>query len=177
MYYIIDQINGDLRKFAVNMIPYPSMHFFISSFAPLSSQYHSLTLPELTKEILDTKNMMVICDPRLGRYLSIATIFRGEILNKEVAEEMVNMQQNHYFYYDIIKTSLSKIPTRGLETSAALIGKIHTRMNPNNCHVFSQVIIQLSKKSLNISSRNFQQCFVEKLMYLGTLVIRVSMRW
>eukprot|EP00116_Pleurobrachia_bachei_P005609 sb/3465871/ len=36
------QLNADLRKLAVNMVPFPRLHFFISSYAPLHSVYWSL---------------------------------------------------------------------------------------------------------------------------------------
>lgn len=32
------QLNADLRKLAVNMVPFPRLHFFIPGFAPLSSR-------------------------------------------------------------------------------------------------------------------------------------------
>jgi len=46
------QLNSDLRKLAVNLIPFPRLHFFMVSFAPLTSrgsqQYRSLKVPDLT---------------------------------------------------------------------------------------------------------------------------------
>ena len=30
------QLNADLRKLAVNMVPFPRLHFFIPGFAPLT---------------------------------------------------------------------------------------------------------------------------------------------
>ena len=42
------QLNADLRKLAVNMVPFPRLHFFIPGFAPLTSrgsqQYRSAAL-------------------------------------------------------------------------------------------------------------------------------------
>ena len=32
------QLNGDLRKLAVNLIPFPRLHFFVLGFAPLTSR-------------------------------------------------------------------------------------------------------------------------------------------
>ncbi|KAF6770190.1 hypothetical protein AHF37_11022 [Paragonimus kellicotti] len=67
------QLNADLRKLAVNMVPFPRLHFFMPGFAPLTSrgsqQYRALTVPELTQQMFDAKNMMAACDPRHGRYL------------------------------------------------------------------------------------------------------------
>merc|ERR1712164_26020 len=56
------QLNSDLRKLAVNLIPFPRLHFFNISFAPLeasaSSEFRALTVPELTQQMFDAKNMM-----------------------------------------------------------------------------------------------------------------------
>ena len=71
------QLNADLRKLAVNMVPFPRLHFFMPGFAPLtargSQQYRALTVPELTQQMFDAKNMMAACDPRHGRYLTGTT--------------------------------------------------------------------------------------------------------
>lgn len=32
------QLNADLRKIKVNMVPFPRLHFFIPGFAPLTSR-------------------------------------------------------------------------------------------------------------------------------------------
>lgn len=56
------QLNADLRKLAVNMVPFPRLHFFMVGFAPLtargSQQYRSLSVPELVSQLFDSRNMM-----------------------------------------------------------------------------------------------------------------------
>ena len=58
---------ADLRKLAVNLIPFPRLHFFMVGFTPLTSrgsqQYRALSVPELTQQMWDAKNMM--CGPQL----------------------------------------------------------------------------------------------------------------
>ncbi|OLP74241.1 Tubulin beta chain [Symbiodinium microadriaticum] len=59
------QLNCDLRKIAVNLVPFPrGLHFFMTGFAPLTSrgsqQYRALTVPELTQQMFDAKNMKEI---------------------------------------------------------------------------------------------------------------------
>ena len=41
-------------------------------------------MPELTQQMFDAKNMMAACDPRHGRYLTVAAMFRGRMSMKEV---------------------------------------------------------------------------------------------
>lgn len=35
------QLNSDLRKLAVNMVPFPRLHFFLVGFAPLTARASS----------------------------------------------------------------------------------------------------------------------------------------
>ncbi|XP_026726523.1 tubulin beta chain-like [Trichoplusia ni] len=125
------QLNADLRKLAVNMVPFPRLHFFMPGFAPLtargSQKYRALTVPELTHQMFDAKNMMAACDPRHGRYLTVAAIFRGRMSMKEVDEQMCNVQsRNKDFFVEWIpnnvKTAVCDIPPRGLKMSATFVG-------------------------------------------------------
>ncbi|KAG8179002.1 hypothetical protein JTE90_014005 [Oedothorax gibbosus] len=125
------QLNADLRKLAVNMVPFPRLHFFMPGFAPLTAidnkKYNVLNVSELTIQMFDAKNMMTACDPRHGRYLTVATIFRGKMSMKEVDEQMMNVQnKNSSFFVEWIpnnvKTAVCDIPPRGLEMSATFIG-------------------------------------------------------
>ena len=72
------QLNSDLRKLAVNMVPFPRLHFFMIGFAPLTSRnaygFRAVTVPELTQQMYDPKNMMAASDFRNGRYLTCAAI-------------------------------------------------------------------------------------------------------
>ncbi len=53
------QLNADLRKLAVNMVPFPRLHFFMPGFAPLTARgnmkYRAMTVPELTAQMFDAK--------------------------------------------------------------------------------------------------------------------------
>ena len=124
-------MNADLRKLAVNMVPFPRLHFFMPGFAPLTSrgsqQYRALTVPELTQQMFDAKNMMAACDPRHGRYLTVAAMFRGRMSMKEVDEQMLNVQNKNSSYFvewipNNVKTAVCDIPPRGLKMSSTFIG-------------------------------------------------------
>ena len=125
------QLNSDLRKLAVNMVPFPRLHFFMPGFAPLTARgcqsYRALSVAELTHQIFDSKNMMAACDPRHGRYLTVGTIFRGKMSMKEVEEQMLNIQNKNSAYFVEwipcnVKTAVCDIPPVGLKMSATFIG-------------------------------------------------------
>eukprot|EP00752_Nemacystus_decipiens_P005125 g4650.t1 len=125
------QLNCDLRKLAVNMVPFPRLHFFMIGFAPLTSrgsqQYRALTVPELTQQCFDSKNMMCAADPRHGRYLTCAVMFRGRMSTKEVDEQMLNVVNKNSSYFvewipNNVKASICDIPPKGLKMSTTFVG-------------------------------------------------------
>jgi len=125
------QLNCDLRKLAVNMIPFPRLHFFMVGFAPLTSrgsqQYRVLSVPELTAQAFDAKNMMCAADPRHGRYLTCAMLFRGRMSSKEVDEQMMNVVNKNSSYFvewipNNLKASICDIPPKGLKMASVFVG-------------------------------------------------------
>merc|ERR1712124_116601 len=125
------QLNCDLRKIAVNMIPFPRLHFFMVGFAPLTSrgsqQYRALTVPELTQQMFDAKNMMCAADPRHGRYLTACGLFRGRMSTKEVDEQMLNVQNKNSSYFiewipNNMKCGVCDIPPKGLKMAVGFVG-------------------------------------------------------
>lgn len=125
------QLNSDLRKLAVNLVPFPRLHFFMVSYAPLTAErsqsFRSLTVPELTQQMFDPRNMMTACDPTKGRYLTAAAFFRGNVSVKEVEDEMHKVQTKNDGYFaewipNNVQSSVCSVPPRGLDMSATFIG-------------------------------------------------------
>ncbi|XP_023942209.1 tubulin beta chain isoform X2 [Bicyclus anynana] len=125
------QLNADLRKLAVNMVPFPRLHFFMPGFAPLTARnsqgYRALTVAELTQQMFSPVNMMAACDPRRGRYLTVAAIFRGRMSMKEVDEQMLTVQDKNSSYFvewipNNVKVAVCDVPPRGLKMAATFVG-------------------------------------------------------
>ncbi|AET37738.1 beta-tubulin Ecym_1516 [Eremothecium cymbalariae DBVPG len=125
------QLNSDLRKLAVNLVPFPRLHFFMVGYAPLTStgvqSFRALTVPELTQQMFDAKNMMAASDPRNGRYLTVAAFFRGKVSVKEVEDEMHKVQTRNSSYFvewipNNVQTAVCSVPPQGLDMSATFIG-------------------------------------------------------
>lgn len=142
------QLNADLRKLAVNMVPFPRLHFFMPGFAPLtargSQEYRALSVPELTQQMFDARNMMTACDPRHGRYLTVACIFRGHMSTKEVDEQLLAVQTKNSSQFvewipNNVKVAVCDIPPRGLKMAATFIGN-----NTAIQEIFSRITAQFS---------------------------------
>jgi len=125
------QLNQDLRKLAVNLVPFPRLHFFLTSLAPLTSaavkSYRQITVAELTRQMFAASNMMAAANPTKGRYLTAAAMFRGKVPMKEVEEEMMKMRsKNSQFFVEWIpnnvKSSVCDIAPQGQTMSATFVG-------------------------------------------------------
>ncbi|KAJ1656310.1 Tubulin beta-4A chain [Dispira simplex] len=125
------QLNSDLRKMAVNLVPFPRLHFFIVGTAPLSANvsksFQHLSVSELTQQMFDARNMMAACDPRHGRYLAVAAYYRGRISQREVEDQMIQVQQKNSSHFvewipSNVKTAMCDIPPPDLKMSSTFIG-------------------------------------------------------
>ncbi len=103
----------------------------MTGFAPLtargSQQYRAVTVPELTQQMFDAKNMMAASDPRHGRYLTVAAVFRGKVSMKEVEEQMQNVQSKNSAYFvewipNNVLTAQCDIAPRGLKMAVTFLG-------------------------------------------------------
>lgn len=125
------QLNADLRKLCVNLIPFPRLHFFAIGYAPIiaedSKAYRSLSVTELVAQGFDGSNMMADIDPHQGRYLTAASYFRGKVSTKEVEDEMFKMQSKYSASFvewipHNIKCSVCDVPPPNLKLSTAFVG-------------------------------------------------------
>ena len=61
-------LNVDITEFKTNLVPYPRIHFMLTSYAPVISAekaYHEqLSVAEITMSVFEPASMMVKCDPR-----------------------------------------------------------------------------------------------------------------
>merc|ERR1712012_552653 len=86
------KLNGDLRKLGVNLVPFPRLHFFLVSQAPLlSKKANSMTglnIRELTTQAYSARNFFSNVRPEDGKYMAANFTFRGQLSTQEVDENM-----------------------------------------------------------------------------------------
>ena len=149
------QLNSDLRKTAVNLVPFPRLHFFMVGFAPLgdakSASFRNITVSDLTQQMFDSRNMMAASDPRHGRYLAVAAIFRGNVSTNDVEKQMLNVQTKNSAYFvewipNNVKTAVCNIPPENLDMSATFIGN-STSIQELFCRVNEQFQAMFRRKA------------------------------
>jgi tubulin beta len=143
------QLNSDLRKLGVNLIPFPRLHFFITGTSPLVSEtqkdYNKVTTASLMEQAYDANNMMVAQDPRNGKYLTTSLVFRGDISSKEVDEQiLLTKVRNAQFFAewipDNMKASICNVAPIGCDRSVSLMGN-----NTSILEVFDRIQGAFSK--------------------------------
>ena len=68
----------DVTEFQTNLVPYPRIHFMLSSYSPVISAekaYHEqLSVAEITNSAFEPASMMAKCDPRHGKYMAACLV-------------------------------------------------------------------------------------------------------
>jgi len=81
-------LNVDINEFQTNLVPYPRIHFMLSSYTPVLSaekaHHQQLTVAEITNSAFEPANMMAKCDPRHGKFMAVCLMYRGDVVPKDV---------------------------------------------------------------------------------------------
>ncbi|XP_029472709.1 tubulin alpha-3 chain-like isoform X2 [Rhinatrema bivittatum] len=81
-------LNVDLIEFQTNLVPYPRIHFPLSTYSPIVStekaRHEQFSVPEITNACFEFSNQMVKCDPRRGKYMACCLLYRGDVVPKDV---------------------------------------------------------------------------------------------
>ncbi|KAF9647894.1 beta-tubulin 2 [Thelephora ganbajun] len=160
------QLNGDLRKLGLNLVPFPRLHFLMPSYAPFVAagsesflrtsvadlttacafvlKFHLLLIDMPPPSLFDRHNLLVACDPRHGRYLTAATIFRGNVSSREAQYTVLNLQQKNASQFvewipDNVSVSLCSVPPVGQARSATCLSN-----STSIQEVFNRTLTQFS---------------------------------
>nr|AGV54374.1 tubulin beta-2 chain-like protein [Phaseolus vulgaris] len=127
------QLNSDLQKLAVNLFPFPRLHFFMVGFAPLTScgslSYRAPYAPALTQRIWHPKTVTCPADSRHGCYLTAELAFRGIMSSLQVDEQMFNVENRNSSYFvewidHTVKFTVCDIPPTGLKMASTFLGNL-----------------------------------------------------
>jgi len=86
----------DVNEFQTNLVPYPRIHFMLSSYSPVVSAvkavHEDLNVTEITSSAFEPGSMMAKCDPRQGKYMACCLMYRGDVVPKEVNAAVSNIK-------------------------------------------------------------------------------------
>lgn len=94
-------INVDLQQFHTNLVPYPNLHFMLSSLAPLApmgtTHFQGCSAKQITVDAFHPNAMMVQCDPSKGHYMASCMMYRGNINPANVTRAVEAIKQRRNF--------------------------------------------------------------------------------
>lgn len=149
------QLNSDLRKLAVNLVPFNRLHFFTVGYAPLmaqkSRQFANLSVPELTQQLFDGRNVMAGADPRKGKYMTCAAFFRGNVSIKELEDQMALVKSRNESLFvdwitDNVQTSICSVPPKTSSVAATFVAN-STSIQELFTRVHSQFTVMFRRKA------------------------------
>ncbi|WOO81512.1 Tubulin beta chain [Vanrija pseudolonga] len=123
-------LNSDLRKLAVNMVPFPRLHFFTAGYAPLvastSRAYTASNVSELTAALFQRRSLLAAIDPALGKYLTVSVAFRGKLSMRDIENSVYEFQSKNSEHFvpwipNGALTTLCTVPPIGQVASATLV--------------------------------------------------------
>merc|ERR1719336_1656833 len=124
------KLNGDLRKLGVNLVPFPRLHFFLISQAPLASKenkgYQLVNVQELINQCYSPRNFFSNVKPDDGKYMTASLIFRGAMSSQEVDVQVEKRQNNNNEDYvewipNNMKTSIVEMSPVDYESSCTFV--------------------------------------------------------
>lgn len=102
-------VNVDLSEFQTNLVPYPRVHFPLTTYAPFTSEdraIHDVTnAAGVTSSCFNPANQLVKCDPNRGKYIACCMLYRGPIPPKDITQSIVNIKQRNVNFVNWCPTS------------------------------------------------------------------------
>ncbi|GAA43131.2 tubulin alpha [Clonorchis sinensis] len=90
-------LNVNLQEFQTNLVPYPRIHFPLSSYAPLlpaSQQFNrEISATRLLVRCFRPQSLMVTCNPRHGKYMACCVLCRGNVSGQEVQDAVIQVKK------------------------------------------------------------------------------------
>jgi len=90
-------LNVDMTEFPTNLVPFPRIHFMLSSYSPILSQEYAYseksTVKQITVQAFEPENMMCKVNPSNGKYMATCLMYRGNIQLSEVNDAIEDIKK------------------------------------------------------------------------------------
>jgi len=112
-------LNVDLTEFQTNLVPYPRIHFPLTSYAPIISadkaMHEKNSVMELTNACFEASNQMVKCNPANGKYMACCVLYRGAVQPKEINAAIISIKNKRTIQFvdwcpSSFKTGINSMP-------------------------------------------------------------------
>ena len=92
--------DGNMFQYISWLIPFPQLHFLLSSYAPICSyrvlSFENLSIKNITRLTFDKYSMMAECDEKYNKFISSGLIYRGNNIYSEEVKEICEFIKSKY---------------------------------------------------------------------------------
>lgn len=89
-------LNVDLNEITMNLVPFPRMHYLLSSLSPLyiNEQTHLQVrgIEQMFSDSFKKENQLLQCDPKSGLYLACALMLRGKVQVSDIRRNIEKLK-------------------------------------------------------------------------------------
>ena len=174
------ELNVDLNEFQTNLVPFPRLHFMITSMAPVTTEKKKETAPNdirgITQLCFAAQNFFAKIadfDPEEDKYMAISVNYRGPAKAKEANASVQWMKTNKKVCFvewcpTGFKVGLNEIPAAQVENDEMASFERNVVMIGNNTAVSRVFSERISKKyDMMYSQRAFVHWYVGEGMEEG----------
>jgi tubulin alpha len=174
------ELNVDLSEFQTNLVPFPRLHFMISSMAPVCTPSKAQTekndVQSITEICFNPSSFLIkLLDftPQNDKYMAISLSYRGNVMPKEANECILWLKSNKKVYIVEwcpagFKVGLNGIPPAIVEGDDLAPAQRNVVMIGNNTAISRVFVDRISKKfDLMYSQRAFVHWYVGEGMEEG----------
>merc|ERR1719203_492515 len=174
------ELNMDLQEFQTNLVPFPRLHFMITSMAPVTTEKKKESMPN------DTRSITELCfspqsfftklpdfDAEEDKYMAISVNYRGKVSAKETSSVVQWLRKsNKVSFVDWVptgfKVGLNEQPAAAVEFDECAQFEKNAVMMANNTAISRVFSERISKKfDVMYSQRSFVHWYVGEGMEEG----------
>merc|ERR1712060_998926 len=174
------ELNVDLNEFQTNLVPFPRLHFMITSMAPVTTEKKKETarndVQGITESCFAAQNFFTKIadfDAEEDKYMAISVNYRGDVKSKEANATVQWLKTNKKVTFvewcpTGFKVGLNEIPAAIVENDVTAPAKKNVTMIGNNvavARVFTERIN--AKYDLMYAQRAFVHWYVGEGMEEG----------
>merc|ERR1712042_370078 len=174
------ELNVDLNEFQTNLVPFPRLHFMITSMSPVTTDKKKDTAPkeinQITEQCFAQKNFFAKIadfDAEEDKYMAFSVNFRGDVKAKK-ANAAVQWMKDHKKIVFVewvptgFKVGLNEIPAKRVEDDEMADFERNVVMIGNNTSISRVFSERISKKyDMMYSQRAFVHWYVGEGMEEG----------
>ncbi|XP_020863843.1 tubulin epsilon chain isoform X1 [Phascolarctos cinereus] len=173
-------LNMDLNEITMNLVPFPQLHYLVSSLTPLCTladvNIPPRRLDQMFSDAFSKDHQLIQADPKHSLYLACALLVRGNVQISDLRRNIERLKSSLHFVswnQEGWKTSLCSVPP---------VGHSHSLLALANNTCIKPTFIELKKRFTRLYKKKAhlhhylqvdgmeESCFTEAVSSLSSLI-------